>query len=94
MQDITEDEMLSVIRDVLVGSDGKPPCTLLAFDEIQQYIGDEEGYFYAASNWHLGRVLMQPTDMPDQVFATFLADDDDGNLDNGTFYSFDRPGVP
>ena len=39
--DITDDEMLAVIRDVLVGSDGKLPCTLLAFDEIQQYIGDE-----------------------------------------------------
>ena len=39
--DITDDEMLAVFRDVLVGSDGKLPCTLLAFDEIQQYIGDE-----------------------------------------------------
>jgi hypothetical protein len=39
--DITDDEMLAVIRDVLVGSDGKLPCTLLAFDEIQQYIADE-----------------------------------------------------
>jgi len=39
--DITDDEMLAVIRDVLVGSDGKLPCTLLAFDEIQQYIGSE-----------------------------------------------------
>jgi hypothetical protein len=40
--DITDDEMLAVIRDVLIGSDGKLPCTLLAFDEIQQYIGDEQ----------------------------------------------------
>ena len=51
---------------------------------MQQYIGQDEGHFFASSNWHLGRVLMQPTDMPDQVFATFLADDDDGDLDNGT----------
>jgi hypothetical protein len=39
--DITDDEMLAVMRDVMVGSDGKLPCTLLAFDEIQQYIADE-----------------------------------------------------
>jgi Zn-dependent metalloprotease len=51
---------------------------------MQQILGDEQGAFIAASNWHLGRVLMTPTNMPDQVFATFLADDDDGNLDNGT----------
>ena len=38
--DITDDEMLAVIRDVLAGPDGKLPCTLFAFDEIQQYIGD------------------------------------------------------
>jgi hypothetical protein len=51
---------------------------------MQLDLGDEQGADFAASNWHLGRVLMQPTNMPDQVFATFLADDDDGNLDNGT----------
>jgi hypothetical protein len=38
--DITDDEMLAVIRDVLAGPDGKLPCTLFVFDEIQQYIGD------------------------------------------------------
>jgi len=46
--------------------------------------GDEQGINIAASNWHYGRVLMLPTTQPDQVFATFFADDDDGNLDNGT----------
>jgi len=51
---------------------------------MQGDLGDDEGAFIAASNWHLGRVLMHPTTMPNQVFATFLADDDDGNLDNGT----------
>ncbi len=51
---------------------------------LQSILGQEEGTRIAASNWHLGRVLMQPYTMPDQVFATFLADDDDGNLDNGT----------
>ena len=32
--------MLAVMRDVLVGTDGNVPCTLLVFDEVQQYIGD------------------------------------------------------
>jgi hypothetical protein len=40
--DITDDEMLAVIRDVLAGPDGKLPCTLFVFDEIQQYIGDSD----------------------------------------------------
>jgi hypothetical protein len=39
--DISDDEMLAVIRDVLAGPDGKLPCTLFVFDEIQQYIGSE-----------------------------------------------------
>ncbi len=34
--------------------------------------------------FHFGRVLMQPHDGPDQVFASFIADDDDGNVLNGT----------
>lgn len=38
----------------------------------------------AASTWHFGRVLQHPTSQPDQVLATFIADDDDGNLGNGT----------
>jgi len=38
--DIRDDEMLAVIRDVLVGTDDRVPCTLLVFDEVQQYIGD------------------------------------------------------
>jgi Zn-dependent metalloprotease len=38
----------------------------------------------AATTWHFGRVLQHPTTQPDQVLATFIADDDDGNLGNGT----------
>jgi len=38
---IEDDDFEAIVRDVLIGSDGKLPCTLLAFDEIQQYIGDE-----------------------------------------------------
>lgn len=34
--------------------------------------------------WHYARVLGQPLNQPDQVMWTFLADDDDGVIDNGT----------
>jgi len=37
-----------------------------------------------ATTWHYGRLLLTPTTQPDQVFATFFADDDDGDLTNGT----------
>jgi hypothetical protein len=50
---------------------------------IAQY-GVEDGRLTAARAWHFGRVLLQPTTQPAQVLATFLADDDDGNLVNGT----------
>jgi len=36
------------------------------------------------SGWHFGRALGLPQSQPDQVYWTFVADDDDGNLDNGT----------
>jgi hypothetical protein len=38
----------------------------------------------AANTWHYGRKLGLPQTMPDQVHWTFVADDDDGNLSNGT----------
>lgn len=40
--DITTEEFLTSIKRVLklVGRDGRPPCTLLVLDEVQQYIGD------------------------------------------------------
>jgi hypothetical protein len=38
----------------------------------------------AANTWHYGRKLGLPQTMPDQVHYTFVADDDDGNLSNGT----------
>lgn len=34
--------------------------------------------------WHYGRVLGTPLNQQDQVTWTFIADDNDGNLDNGT----------
>jgi len=36
------------------------------------------------SDWHFSRDLGLPQTQPDQVYWTFVADDDDGNLDNGT----------
>jgi len=38
----------------------------------------------AFNTWHFGRKLGLPQDQPDQVYWTFVADDDDGNLNNGT----------
>lgn len=34
--------------------------------------------------WHYGRKLGLPRSQPDQVYWTFVADDNDGNLSNGT----------
>ena len=36
------------------------------------------------SAWHFGRVLGTPQNQQDQVTWTFIADDDDGDLNNGT----------
>ncbi|KGU94969.1 hypothetical protein X888_3007 [Burkholderia pseudomallei MSHR4377] len=40
--DITTEEFLTAFERVLklVGRDGRPPCTILVLDEVQQYIGD------------------------------------------------------
>src|SRR5258708_4860541 len=43
-EDISDDELLSTMRDVLElqsTTPGKLPCTLLIFDELQQFIGDD-----------------------------------------------------
>ncbi len=42
------------------------------------------GTIMSAERWHFGRILGHPFYQDDQVFWTFVADDDDGNLDNGT----------
>jgi hypothetical protein len=47
-------------------------------------LGPEAGRLAAARDWHYGRVLQHPMTQPDQVLATFVADDNDGNLTNGT----------
>ena len=51
---------------------------------MQDVYGDEQGTFESAGIWHYGRLMGHPTNQPDQVFWTFMADDDDGDLDNGT----------
>jgi len=43
-----------------------------------------EGTIKSAERWHFGRVLGHPFYQDDQVFWTFVADDDNGNLDDGT----------
>lgn len=55
-----------------------------ALQRLQQVYGTEQGQLMAAETWHFGRLLVHPTTQPDQVLATFIADDDDGDLTNGT----------
>ncbi len=57
---------------------------------LQDAYGVAEGIQRAASTWHYGRLLVHPVLQPDQVFGTFLADDDDGDLANGTpdYYAY------
>jgi len=55
-----------------------------AQEDLVTRFGVEEGIHIAATNWHNGRVLLQPTNQPDQVLAMFVADDDDDDLGNGT----------
>ena len=45
---------------------------------------DAPGTVKSGELWHYGRVLMHPFTQPDQVFATFFADDDNANMDDGT----------
>ncbi|MCA9728693.1 MAG: FlgD immunoglobulin-like domain containing protein [Candidatus Eisenbacteria bacterium] len=50
-------------------------------------LGETAGQTKVASDWHFARKLSTPTNQPAQVLATFVTDDDDGNLNNGTpFY--------
>ncbi|MFC1573069.1 hypothetical protein ACFL6M_05665 [Candidatus Eisenbacteria bacterium] len=51
---------------------------------LQGIYGTDTGTNMSAARWHSGRVLELPTTQPDQVMATFIADDDDGNALNGT----------
>jgi hypothetical protein len=46
-------------------------------------LGDA-GKQIALELWHYGRLMGLPQSQPEQVMYTFLVDDDDGNMDNGT----------
>lgn len=50
---------------------------------VGQY-GLPEGRRIGVTTWHNGRVLEHPTNQPAQVLATFVADDDNGDLTDGT----------
>ncbi len=51
---------------------------------LQAALGDDAGWRKAVELWHFGRKLQRPLDLQSQVLATFIADDDDGDLSNGT----------
>ncbi len=52
--------------------------------ELEASMGGAAGKARAAEVWHFARKLWTPTTQTAQVDAYYLADDDDGNLDNGT----------
>jgi hypothetical protein len=51
---------------------------------LQLQYGVLPGKTMAATRWHNGRVLLHPQTQPDQVLGTFTADDDNGDLGDGT----------
>jgi hypothetical protein len=51
---------------------------------LQDQYGLDDGTVTAAERWHFARLLLQPSTQPDQVVATFIADDDNGDLSDGT----------
>ncbi|MBM3321335.1 MAG: choice-of-anchor J domain-containing protein [Candidatus Eisenbacteria bacterium] len=55
-----------------------------AWQELQASLGEEAAFEVIGDIWHNGRSLTLPTTQPDQVLSMLIADDDDGNLMNGT----------
>ncbi len=53
-------------------------------ENLRASLGEDEGWRYMAELWHYARKLHRPVYQPDQVLANFIADDDDGDLTNGT----------
>ncbi len=53
-------------------------------ENLQASLGSGPGLIEAASIWHFGRKLEQPTNQPDQCLSMFIADDDNGNIFDGT----------
>jgi len=56
----------------------------LTRENLMAALGTEAGAARAAEVWHFGRSMGLPFTQEDQVFWTFVADDDNGNLDDGT----------
>ncbi len=55
-----------------------------SWQELQGSLTPAEALHIVANTWHWGRYVSHPTTQPNQVLATFTADDDDGDLTNGT----------
>lgn len=51
---------------------------------LQTSLGGTNGELQAAILWHWGRRLERPTNQPDQCLSMFIADDDNGNVFDGT----------
>lgn len=51
---------------------------------LQNSLGATAGKAQAAVIWHYGRKLERPTNQPDQCLSMFIADDDNGNVFDGT----------
>ncbi|MBU1700361.1 MAG: T9SS type A sorting domain-containing protein [Candidatus Eisenbacteria bacterium] len=54
------------------------------WESLQLKLGEEAGKARALEIWHFARILGLPMIQPDQVWWTLIADDDDGNIENGT----------
>jgi hypothetical protein len=55
-----------------------------SWQEMLDVLPQAEADNVIRQTWHESRDVGHPFDMPNQVMWTFLADDDDGNLNNGT----------
>jgi len=55
-----------------------------ASENLRARLGEEAGWAHSGSLWHNARKVARPESQPEQVLATFAADDDDANLLNGT----------
>ncbi|MBD3336970.1 MAG: T9SS type A sorting domain-containing protein [Candidatus Eisenbacteria bacterium] len=54
------------------------------WEDLQATLGEEAGKARAAEIWHFARLLGLPLTQPEQVAWIFIADDDNGNMDDGT----------
>ncbi|MGQ0720282.1 MAG: FlgD immunoglobulin-like domain containing protein [Candidatus Eiseniibacteriota bacterium] len=95
----TRNDCNSILRDAqnalrwpddVVGGSGHWDGQIIAgfhwdlWQSLQQSHPSGRADSIAWTSWHLSRDLGLPQDLPDQVLWTFLADDDDADLGNGT----------